>query len=399
MAPPPLSGAEPTRQANAASPDPHRPLVRVCYVLAHFHPVESGAERQAMAQGVELVRRGHEVHVLTMHRPGQPSDSVVEGLQVHRWIRPVRIGPLFGLSFVAGVIRALRRLRPRYDVVHTHQALWEAVSAGLARPLLRGAPTLIQPASSGYYGEAEELARTKGFPLLRKAALNNTFFAAISADIERQWLELGVPADRIVRTASGVDARRYRPGPSALEPTLPPRPRVVFTGRLHPQKNLDLLLEAWPSVAARTGATLMLVGHGPERDRLGERTVELGIAGSVHFAGPVPDPAEHLRAADAFALPSVAEGMSNSLLEAMATGLPCLASDIGGNTDLLAGGVGLLVEPEVPAWSDALIRVLTDRALADRLSRAARGRVEAEYALPVVVDRYLALYDRLLGRA
>ena len=226
-----------------------------------------------------------------------------------------------------------RWLRPEYDLVHTHQGLWEAISTGLARRRLAGAPTLVQPASSGHFGEAQELARTRGFPVLRRLILRNTAFAAISADIERQWLALGVPPGRMVRMASGVDTSRFYPGESAVEAMLPPRPRVVFTGRLHPQKNLDPLLDAWPAVARSTPAQLVLVGDGPERPRLEAKAAALGVAGRVHFAGAVPDPAEYLRAADAFALPSVAEGMSNSLLEAMATALPSLASAIGGNTD------------------------------------------------------------------
>jgi L-malate glycosyltransferase len=375
------------------------PPLRVCYVLAGFHPYASGAERQAQAQGAELVRRGHAVHVVCRHFPDVPRDEVLQGIRVHRWVGTTAAGPLFAISFVAGVLRALRRLRPEYDLVHTHQALWEAVATGLGRAWLPGAPTLVQPASSGYYGEAEELRRTRGFPVLRRLILRNTAFAAISADLERQWLALGVPPDRLVRTASGVDADHFRPGPSAAEAGLPPRPRVVFTGRLHPQKNLDLLLDAWPAVAARTPAHLLLVGDGPDRARLAARAGELGVADRVVFTGPVADPADILRAADAFVLPSVAEGMSNSLLEAMATALPCLASAIGGNTDLIDDGrTGLLVPPgDRPSWSSALLRVLSDPALSSALGASARRRVEAEFALPVVVDRYESLYRRLLA--
>jgi glycosyltransferase involved in cell wall biosynthesis len=374
------------------------PLLRICYVVSYFHPFASGAERQALAQGAELARRGHFVHVVTHAVPGVLRDEEVQGVQVHRWVRSWRVGPLFAISFVAGVIRALRRLRPQYDLIHTHQGLWEAVATGLGRDWFSGAPTLVQPASSGSYGEAEELARTRGFPLLRRAILRNTAFAAISADIERQWRALGVPAGRMIRMASGVDAEHFRPGPSSLEAGLLPRPRVVFTGRLHPQKSLDVLLDAWPRVARETGANLILVGHGPDRDRLVDRARALGLSDRIQFTGPLPDPAEALRAADVFALPSIAEGMSNSLLEAMATALPCVASRIGGNTDLLAeGSSGVLVAPnDVEAWSTALIDVLSRPDHGREFGAAARRRIETEFALPIVVDRYLALYRRLL---
>jgi L-malate glycosyltransferase len=376
-------------------------LIRVCYVLSHFHPRASGAERQALAQGRELVRRGHSVRVVTQHIPGESRDDVIDGVVIHRWVKPSSAGPLFGISFVAGVVRALRNLRPEYDLVHTHQGLWEAISTGFGRPWLRGAPTLIQPASSGYYGEAEELARTKGYPLLRRLILRNTFFAAISADIERQWLALGVPSAKMARMVSGVDAEHFRPGPSALEATLPPRPRVVFTGRLHPQKNLHGLMEIWPEVARRTGASLVLVGDGPDRESLEQQAQQFGVSNCVHFCGAVADPSEHLRSADVFVLPSVAEGMSNSLLEAMSSALPCLASDIGGNTDLIDNRInGLLISAnDWVAWKRELIRVLDDSDFARRLGCAARARIDAEFALPVVVDRYVNLYRKLLDDA
>jgi glycosyltransferase involved in cell wall biosynthesis len=377
------------------------PPIRVCYVVSYFHPFASGAERQALAQGAELVRRGHQVHVITHWVPGYPCDDQVRGIQIHRWVRSSKRGPLFAMTFVAGVLRALRRLRPHYDLIHTHQGLWEAVATGLARPWLQGVPSLVQPASSGPFGEAEELSRTRGCDWLRRRILRNTAFAALSADIERQWRALGVPAERMVRMASGVDVSQFRPGPSVLEARLPPRPRVVFTGRLHPQKNLELLIDAWPAVVARSGAHLILVGHGPLRDTLTERARQRGVAAHLHCAGAVANPAEYLRAAEAFVLPSVAEGMSNSLLEAMATALPCLASAIGGNTDLIDDGQnGLLVAPNDPAaWSEAIVRVLHDRALAARLGQAARRRIEAEFAIPIIVDRYVALYRRLLAES
>src|SRR5689334_18394099 len=126
------------------------PPLRVCYVVSYFHPFASGAERQALAQGAELVARGHSVHVVTHRVRGYPLEDVVNGIRIHRLVRSSKLGPLFGITFVAGVVWALRRLRSQFDVVHTHQALWEAVATGLGRSWLGGAPTLAQPASSGY---------------------------------------------------------------------------------------------------------------------------------------------------------------------------------------------------------------------------------------------------------
>ena len=209
-----------------------------------------------------------------------------------------------------------------------------------------------------------------------------------------------MPPNRIVRTASGVDAEQFYPGPSSVENALPSRPRVVFTGRLHPQKNLEILLDAWPGVAQKTPATLILVGDGSERSSLVERAKTLGVADRIHFTGAVSNVADYLRAGDIFALPSIAEGMSNSLLEAMATALPCLASEIGGNTDLINDGIsGRLIRPgDRSGWSAALIQTLENPDVAARFGLAARKRVEEEFAFSPswCVDRYIALYRRLL---
>jgi L-malate glycosyltransferase len=374
--------------------------VQVCYVVSFFYPFASGAERQALVQGAELVKRGHAVHVITRAVPGYPiDDEEFQGIFIHRWIRTASTGPLFGLSFVVGVVRAIHRLRSEIDVIHTHQALWEAVATGLARPFLSGKPTLIQPASAGYYGEAQELSRTKGAAVLRRAILANTGFAAISAEIDREWRALGVDERRITRMVSGVDAVGFHPGASSVEADLLPGPRVMFTGRLHPQKNLPVLLQAWTQVADRSPANLVLVGPGNDRQQLTELARSLGIADRVQFVGAVDNPADYLRAADIFVLPSVAEGMSNSLLEAMATALPCVVSGIGGNTDLIADGLtGRLVkEPTAEAWSKALLGLLENPEDARRLGIAARERIDQEFAHGVVVDRYLELYRRMLA--
>jgi L-malate glycosyltransferase len=350
-------------------------------------------------QGSELVKRGHSVHVVTRSVPGYPvDDEEYRGIFIHRWIKTASRGPLFGLSFVSGVIAALARLRSEIDIIHTHQALWEAVATGLARPFLPRKPTLIQPASAGYYGEAEELGRTRGAPFLRRAILANTAFAAISAEIEREWRALGVAEKRITRMVSGVDTETFRPGVSSVESELLPRPRVIFTGRLHPQKNLPLLLEALTEVVRRSAANLILVGPGNDRQQLTELAGTMGIADRVQFVGAVDNPAEYLRAADVFVLPSVAEGMSNSLLEAMATALPCIVSGIGGNTDLITDHETgrLVMAPTAQAWSECLLEQLENFDAARRLGAAARERIDREFAHSVVVDRYLELYRRMI---
>ncbi len=372
----------------------------VVFCVSWFWPVESGAERQARRQAVELTRRGHRVTVLTRHVPDRPCVEVLDGVQVRRVIRPVSLGPLFGVSFLWTLRRALIGLADQADVVHCHQGLWEAAAAGWARPKMT-VPVVVQPAASGPYGEYSIWQRTRGADRLRRWILRCDHFVAISAEIEQELRAWGVPATRITRLASGVDTDEFAPGRSELEDRLPPRPRVLFVGRLHAQKNLPVLLHAWREVLRGDSGSLLVVGDGPEQVSLKTLATELGIADSVCWIGSTPDVLAYYRAADVFVLPSASEGMSNALLEAMATGLPPVVTRIGGNTDLVESErTGLVVAPDsVPALAEALRRLLRDRSLRQRLGQAARQHIVAHYSLASVVDRYELLYTRLIEQS
>ena len=165
-----------------------------------------------------------------------------------------------------------------------------------------------------------------------------------------------------------------------------------------PEESSRFCSRLGPKLAPNRRGSLILVGPGDDRQHLETLAASLGIADRVQFTGGVNDPAEYLRAADVFVLPSVAEGMSNSLLEAMATALPCAVSGIGGNTDLIEDGkTGRLVTDATPhAWTQTLAELLDHPCESRRLGVAARRRIDDEFALSVVVDRYVALYREML---
>jgi glycosyltransferase involved in cell wall biosynthesis len=330
--------------------------------------------------------------------PGQPEIEELDGVTIRRLIRPVELGPGFGLTFVATLSAALSRLRDTYDVVHCHQGLWEATATGIVHRAL-SKPSVVQPAAGGEFGEIFQWSRTRGRGLLRRMILRNSHFVAISAQIEQELADFGVPAGRLTRLASGVDTEHFSPGESPIDSALPPRPRVLFLGRLHAQKNLPTLLTAWAAARKPATASLIIAGDGPLLAELKAQTQNSGTAHSVHFVGAVQNVLDYLRAADIFVLPSVAEGMSNSLLEAMAVGLPVIASRIGGNSDLLTDGVtGLLVDPQdTDGWCQAISRCLADPETPKERGRAARETIRAHFSIPVIIDQYLALYEGLLS--
>src|SRR5262249_8506119 len=174
---------------------------------------------------------------------------------------------------------------------------------------------------------------------------------------------------------------------------------VVYTGRLAPEKGLDVLLRCWPQVVSRRpDAQLVLVGAGELLTTLFALTESLGVAGSVHFAGQCSDTAPILQSADALVLPSQHEGMPMSLLQAMACRFPVAASGVGGCGELPSGGFkGGRVPPGNCQALAEKRRAAGDPPPADRWGQRARRLVLAQHSLDAVADTYLELYQHLLG--
>ncbi|RMG07933.1 MAG: glycosyltransferase, partial [Planctomycetota bacterium] len=206
------------------------------------------------------------------------------------------------------------------------------------------------------------------------------------------------------RLPNGVDRRRFRP------PLAPPRarpPRLLFLGRLDEQKRPDLLLEAFAGLVGAPDAAdalppeleLHFAGEGPWRARLEASARALGLEGRVRFLGLCADAPGLLRSGPlALALPSVAEGMPNAVLEALACGVPVVASDLPGTREA-AGDAALLVPPgDLPALRAALARVLADDGLRARLAAAGPERARS-FDLDALAARHLALFHELAGSA
>jgi glycosyltransferase involved in cell wall biosynthesis len=191
---------------------------------------------------------------------------------------------------------------------------------------------------------------------------------------------------------NGVDTARFTPAVSRDEagPV-----RLVFVGRLVRQKGLDVLLEALARLPAGADYELTLVGDGPLRPALTGQAQALGLTSRLRFVGWAgrEDMPDLLRRADIFVFPSRDEGMPNAVLEAMATGLPVVATRISGNEEVVVDGqTGLLVPPDDPdALAGALARLLADRPLGRSLGAAGRERAGREYSWRAVAERYAAL--------
>jgi glycosyltransferase involved in cell wall biosynthesis len=311
-----------------------------------------------------------------------------------RLVGPLPLG-LAGARRVPALARLLRRERP--DVFHAHMSSPVACKWGLAAAVLARVPAVLGTVQVGGYEPPDRSARRQ----LRALARGVDRYLAVSRDIARELVErLGWPEEKIEVVYNAVDVGRVEvSAPPGLREQLgggETRPLVLTPARLDAQKGHDVLFEA---IARVPDAVFVLAGEGPERERLEALAARLGIAGRVRFLGRRDDVPQLLAACDVFALPSLYEGSSLAVLEAMAAGAPIVSSAIGGTDELIDDGrSGLLVAPGDPeALAQALRRVLGDPELRESLAAAARERVQAgltrEQMAARVGDVYRALLD------
>jgi sugar transferase (PEP-CTERM/EpsH1 system associated) len=259
------------------------------------------------------------------------------------------------------------------------------------------------------WGAADPQGRSRKNLLIRRlcrAVVSR--YVAVSRDIA-DWLTetVHVPPERVVQIYNGVDTEQFGPdGPAAARIPATHRRgdgRIIFgtVGRLDPVKNQGALLEAAARLVERRVARehfrLIVAGEGPSAATLRQQAERLGIADLVWFAGACADVPQILRAMDVFVLPSLNEGISNTLLEAMATGLPAVATRVGGNPELIdSGRTGVLCEPDdLPGLTDAMLQYAEKPALRTAHGAAARERAVQRFALDAMVGRYTDLYRDL----
>jgi glycosyltransferase involved in cell wall biosynthesis len=314
------------------------------------------------------------------------------------------------------VWRLARELREReIDVVHAHQytpffyaALARAVGKRHARVILtehgRHFPDVVSPlrravnrvaldhladavnACCGF--SARALARVEGFSGRRIEVVEN-----------------GIELERYGARSDGEpnhDSRRTDQAKLREEIGLDPRRRYVATvARFHPVKDHATLLVGFQrAAAARDDVNLLLVGDGPLRAELETQTRRLGLTGRVRFMGVRSDIPAILRAVDLFALTSVSEAASLTILEAMASRLPVVVTAVGGNPEMVRDGIeGILVgRGDSQGVGAAIVHLLDDAATAAAMGAAGRARVKERYQLHLTVRNYWRLYQRLCPR-
>lgn len=296
--------------------------------------------------------------------------------------------------------RELRRLRP--DIVHTRNL---AALEGQVPAFLAGIGGRVHSEHGWDVGDLDgsnpkpRLLRRLVRPFVRQ-------YIALSRDIERYLRKaVGVRPDRLSQVYNGVDDSRFSlQGETALTPWTGHEVFVFGTvGRAQAVKDQLTLVRAFAALIshfphARQNARLVIIGDGPLLPRLQELVEQASLGDLVWLPGSRDDIPALMRAMDVFVLPSLSEGISNTILEAMASGLPVVATAVGGNPELVeAGTSGALVPAgDVAQLADTLARYWQEPALARQQGQAARKIIETRFSMQRMVDQYVAVYRKAL---
>ncbi|MES2124540.1 MAG: glycosyltransferase [Gemmatimonadota bacterium] len=343
-----------------------------------------GQEMVVLSLAANADRARFAPRVLCMHRGGDLAPRFEAlGIPVDVLDHPVGDG---SLATLASMTKYLRHHRPA--ILHTHNPTPHQYGALAA--LAAGVPAVVHTKHG-----RNQLLSAKGLWLERLAGRLTNTVVPVSEDAADVALTVErVPANRIQVIRNGIAV-----GPDPAEPAAAARWRAVHVARLNAVKDQATLLQAVRLVLDQEPRfELDVVGDGEERRALEQLASELGIAARVHFHGFQDDVRRYLVGAGQFVLSSVSEGIALTLLEAMACGLPVVATDVGGNREVVVQGeTGLLVPPQDPkAMADAMLSLMADPARARALGIAGRERVVRDFSVDATVKAYEALYLRLL---
>jgi glycosyltransferase involved in cell wall biosynthesis len=380
--------------------------LKFLFISARFWPDLGGAERQLSLLTSSLVRQGHGVTVICQKSGGRPAREERDGVEVLRFA-PRPGGGLSSLLFGLSLSLFMARRGRAFDGVHVSLASSPALFVAPWIRWLRS-PALLRFGASGPYGDAASSQRTAlGRWKLRRLRSVFSAYLCLNEEIRREFLDLGFSPERLVLFRNGVDDTFFRPREKedrkelrlALEWT--GKTVALFTGRLEPQKNLPFLLKAWKGVAAkRPEALLVIAGDGGEEEKLRTLAGDPSLAAAVSFTGRADSEGlrRMLQAADLFIMPSLSEGMSNAVLEAMACGLPVAASDIPGNRDLVRSGETGFLFPlgDERSLGGPVDQLLANPSLRSRMGGVARRRAAGLFGIDRVAGDFVELVSRIV---
>lgn len=368
------------------------------------YPVYGGSGVVATELGLELSRRGHEVHFITYAQPFR-LPYFVENVFYHEVEMPSY--PLFEYppySLALAVAMQDTAARVGLDIVHAHYAVPHATSAWIAREMLeeRGDPP-VKIVTTLHGTDITLVGRDPSFrPITRLSILRSDGVTAVSEFLRDETERVfGIDRSRIEVIPNFVDLERYnRENQPCHRGKLAPEGEklIMHISNFRPVKRVEDVVNAFARIANRMPARLVLIGDGPDRGRAQQTAALAGVKDRVLFVGKQESVAELLSCADLFMLPSETEAFGLVALEAMSCGVPVVATDVGGIPEVVTDGVNGRLVPvgDVRALAEAGLDLLQDSGRWHEASTAARAAAE-RFGADEVVARYEAYYERVLS--
>ena len=367
--------------------------LKLLHVVFSLEP--GGMENGVVNVARRLPADEFEVHVCCLERGGAFVDRLPHPENVVVLDKP----PGFSVNAALGVARHAQRIGA--DLLHPHNLgplTYAAIGSGfgLWKPVLQGEHGVFQ-------GDQTSPARLRQRQRLYRCCRK---IHTVSESLRRYLIEHGFPAEKITAIINGVDTDRFRPADKAAARAqlgLPTEGRFIgIVGRFDPNKKHRLLIEAFNRVAAcLPDARLVIIGDkGAEKEKIQAAAQASPARDRIHLAGFQPNPGPWYQALDLLAAPSIFEGLSNAVLEAMACGVPCLAHTACGNAEVITSGVDgfLAALDSEDGLAAELRRVLTEAAELARIGASARRRVTQDFSLDAMAANYARLYREVAGR-
>lgn len=384
---------------------------RVVLVSRRYWPQVGAAETLVANLAGELRRLGARPLVVTAQvERTWPAEVVHRETPVLRL--PHSVSRFWGsFRYLGALSRWLQAKRDEYDVVCVSSLQYDAYSV-LGALAGSGVPVVLRAERGGPEGDCQWQRKASFGTRVRRRCVTAQAIIAPTEAIAGELRMAGYPLNRIHTIPSGVplpplpEASRREAARASLAAAHPilgraeNGPLVVYVGRLVEGRGLLDLVDAWPAVQKRWPlAKLWLVGQGPYAESVWRRIERRELKSDVILTGLFDDLEDVLLSADLFVYPAVSEGSCLALREAMAAGLPIVATNLPTPCELLSTDSALLIPPHNPAaLSGAIIQLLADRPLAERLASSARRVAEEKCSLTGMAQRHLELFESLLAQ-
>lgn len=364
------------------------------------HPTYGGSGVVATELGMELALRGHEVHFITYANPIR-LQSEIPGIHYHE----VKVAsyPLFQHQpYTLALASRMSEVATRYalDLLHVHYAIPHSVSAFLAKKVLGTSVSL--PVVTTLHGTDITLVGIERsyFPITRYAIDNSDGITAISkylGDRTREVFEIRRPI-RVIPNFVNCDLYKPEGGKKAGRKT---EKTLIHISNFRSVKRAADCVHILHEVRRQIPARLLMVGDGPEQGSTGHLAKELGIVHAVDFLGKRLRIDQLLPEADVLLLPSELEGFGLVALEAMACGVPAVATRTGGVPELITDGQDGFLEPvgDIRRQAARVIDLLRNRELHQRMSSAARRTAKERFDTPMIIPQYEQYYEEVLSGA